>query len=234
MGSVIRVFVVDDHTIVRKGLKALLATVPEIDMVGEAENGKEAVEAYPQLRPDVILMDLEMPVMNGIDAIREIKQIDSKALILVLTSFATDDKVFPAVKAGAMGYLLKDSTPTELMDAVQKVYAGEPSLHPTIARKLLMELSAKPETGSIQVETIKKTALESGQDELPEPLTMRELEILKLIAKGLSNREISESFFISEATVRTHVSNVLSKLHLASRTQAALYALRAGLAYLEE
>ena len=217
MGSAIRVLIADDHAIVRKGIRALLATEPDVEVVGEAENGQEAVTAAQELQPDVILMDLMMPEMDGIEATRCITADHPEARILVLTSFAADDKVFPAIKAGALGYLLKDSGPEELVDAIRQVYQGESSLHPTIARKLLSELS--------------------GPSERPptaEPLTEREVEVLRLVARGGSNREIAEALVISEATVRTHVSNILSKLHLASRTQAALYALREGLASLDD
>lgn len=217
MTNVIRVLVADDHTIVRKGIRALLATEPDIEVVGEAENGREAVAEAESLRPDVILMDLVMPEMDGIEAIRRITAHQPEARILVLTSFAADDKVFPAIKAGALGYLLKDSGPEELVGAIHQVYRGEPSLHPTIARKLLQEVSHSSE-----------------RPPTPDPLTEREVEVLRLVARGRSNRELADQLVISEATVRTHVSNILSKLHLASRTQAALYALREGLASLND
>ncbi len=158
-----------------------------------------------------------MPVLGGIEAIESIVHSNPEARILVLTSFAADDKVFPAIKAGASGYLLKDTGPEELVEAIQQVYRGESSLHPTIARKLLTEVSQPP----------------SGK-QTTDPLTERELEVLRLIAKGKSNQEIADELVISEATVRTHVSNILGKLHLASRTQAALYALREGLASLDD
>jgi NarL family two-component system response regulator LiaR len=211
------VLVADDHAIVRKGIRALLATEPDIEVVGEAENGREAVTEAERLQPDVILMDLVMPEVDGIEAIRRITGRQPEARILVLTSFAADDKVFPAIKAGALGYLLKDSGPEELVQAIHQVYRGESSLHPTIARKLLHELSRPSE-----------------RPPTPEPLTEREVEVLRLVARGLSNQEIADQLVISEATVRTHVSNILGKLHLASRTQAALYALREGLASLDD
>lgn len=217
MSEVIRVFVADDQSIVRNGVLALLATKADIQVIGEAANGQEAVAGVLRLRPDVTLMDLVMPELDGIAAIRAIVAQWPAARILVLTSFATDDKVFPAIKAGALGYLLKDSTPQDLVDAIRQVRRGEVSLHPTIARKVLREL-AQP----------------VGQSQEVDPLTERELEVLKLIARGLSNDEIAATLIISEATVRNHVSNILSKLHLASRTQAALYALRKGLAPLAD
>jgi NarL family two-component system response regulator LiaR len=213
----IRILVTDDHVVVRQGIRALLATEPDIEVVGEAENGREAVAETERLQPDVILMDLVMPEMDGIEAIRRITAQQPEARILVLTSFAADDKVFPAIKAGALGYLLKDSGPEELVSAIHQVYRGESSLHPAVARKLLQELSHPPK-----------------QPPTPEPLTEREMEVLRLVAQGQSNQEIAEELVISEATARTHVSNILRKLHLASRTQAALYALREGLASLED
>jgi NarL family two-component system response regulator LiaR len=215
----IRILITDDQAIVRKGIRALLLTEPDIEIVGEAENGLQAINQVETLRPDVILMDLMMPEMDGIEAIRRITTKQARARILVLTSFATDDKVFPAVKAGALGYLLKDSSPEELIQAIRQVHAGESSLHPAIARKLLQELSRPPEP---------------QRPPTSEPLTEREVEVLRLLARGLGNQEIADQLVISEATVRTHVSNILSKLHLASRTQAALYALQKGLASLDD
>jgi NarL family two-component system response regulator LiaR len=217
MTRLIRVLVADDHVVVRQGIRALLATEPDIEVVGEAENGREAVAETDRLQPDVILMDLVMPEMDGIEAIRRITAQQPEARILVLTSFAADDKVFPAIKAGALGYLLKDSGPEELVGAIHQVHRGESSLHPAVARKLLQELSHPPK-----------------QPPTPEPLTEREVEVLRLVAQGRSNQEIAEELVISEATARTHVSNILRKLHLASRTQAALYALREGLASLDD
>jgi len=216
MNAMIKVLLVDDHAIVRKGIVALLETEPDIQVVGEASNGLDAVQLAERLKPDVILMDLVMPGINGIDAIRKITTQNPEARILVLTSFSTDDKVFPALKAGALGYLLKDSQPQELLDAIRQVYKGESWLHPAVARKVLNELTHIPQLSS------------------HEELTGRETEVLKLLARGLSNREIADELVISEATVRTHVSSLLAKLHLASRTQAALYALREGFASLEQ
>jgi NarL family two-component system response regulator LiaR len=213
----IRVLIADDHAIVRKGICALLATEPGIDVVGEAQDGQEAIVEAQRLQPDVILMDLAMPHVDGLEATRHITAHQPGTRILVLTSFTSDDKVFPSLKAGALGYLLKDSGPEELVQAIQQVYRGESSLHPSIARKLLRELT-EPQDRTLG----------------PPPLTDREMEVLKLVARGQSNRIISAHLGISEATVRTHVSNILSKLNLDSRTQAVLYALREGLVTLND
>jgi NarL family two-component system response regulator LiaR len=214
---VIRVLLVDDHAIVRKGIRALMDEIEDIEVVGEAGDGREAIAQAQALEPDVILMDLVMPGMDGIEATRQISASDKGPRILVLTSFAGDDKVFPAIKAGALGYLLKDSEPADLVRAIRQVQRGEPSLPPPIAHKLLQELqrpSRRPPT--------------------PDPLTDREMEVLRLVAKGLSNPETAERLTVTEATVRTHVSNILSKLHLANRVQATLYALQEGIASLED
>jgi len=214
----VRVLIVDDHAIVRKGIRALLSEASGFEVVGEADNGQAALLCVEETCPDVILMDLLMPGMDGIEATRQIISQQPGARILVLTSFAADNKVFPAIKAGASGYLLKDSTPEELVRAIRQVHRGEPSLHPTIARKLLQEI-ARP----------------GGRGEVPSPLpapealTAREMTVLRLLAQGLSNQEIANRTAISEPTVRAHVSRILGKLHLASRTQAALYAAREGL-----
>jgi two-component system, NarL family, response regulator LiaR len=210
--SSVRVLIVDDHAIVRKGIRALLSEAGGFEVVGEADTGQEAVLRAQESSPDVILMDLLMPGMDGIEATRQITGRQPNARILVLTSFAADDKVFPAIKAGALGYLLKDSSPEELVRAIRQVYRGEPSLHPTIARKLLQEIARPAEL-----------------QPAPEALTDREMTVLRLIAQGLSNQEIADRISVSEPTVRTHVSRILGKLHLASRTQAALYAVREGL-----
>lgn len=217
MSDLIRVFVADDHAIVRKGIEALLGTEPGMEVVGTAANGEEAVVGVERLTPDVILLDLQMPKKNGIEAIAEIKQRDPQARILVLTSFSDDDKVFAAIKAGALGYILKDASPHELLAAIRNVYDGKSSLDPEIALKVIHELN-KP----------------SKLPPTEEPLTERELEILELVARGLSNQQIAEELVISERTARTHISNILAKLHLANRTQAALYALRQGIAHLDE
>jgi NarL family two-component system response regulator LiaR len=213
----IRVLVVDDHAIVRKGICALLATESRIDVVGEASDGREAVDLARSLQPDVILMDLVMPGMDGLEAIQQINDRQPETRILVLTSFSSVDRVLPAIRAGALGYLLKDSGPQELVRAIDQVYGGNSSLHPAIARKLLEEISQP-----------------SGQGGEGESLTDREVTVLKLVAQGYSNRDIADELTVSEATVRTHVSHILAKLELSSRTQAALYALRKGIASLYE
>lgn len=209
----IRILIADDHALIRQGLKTLISSEPGMVVIGEATNGQTAVDLARELRPDVILIDLVMPVKSGIEAITEIKEELQDTRILVLTSFSDDEKVFPAIKAGALGYLLKDTSPEQLIKSIHDVYNGEASLHPVIALKMIRELNQQtdlPPTNS--------------------PLTEREMTVLKLVAQGLSNQEISEELTISEWTVRTHVRNILAKLHLANRLQAALYAIREGLA----
>lgn len=217
MSQSMRIFVADDHPIVRRGIRDLLETEPDMEIIGEATNGRDAVSSVVDLQPDVVLVDLVMPVMDGIEATRQIKSQLSEIKILILTSFATDDKVFPALKAGALGYLIKDTKPEELVQAIRQVYRGETTLHPTIAQKLLAEIARPVE-----------------QPPIPDPLTEREVEVLKLIARGLNNQEIADRLVISVTTVYSHVSNILAKLHLATRTQAAIYALREGFVPLYE
>lgn len=216
MSQTIRVLIVDDHTIVRKGIRALLTEIAGLEVVGEAADGQEAIVQTARLNPDVILMDLGMPRMDGIEATRQIRARQPESRILVMTSFATDDKVLPAIKAGAQGYLLKESAPDDLVQAIQQIYRGESSLHPVIARKVLQEIAHPPD-----------------RPPTPDPLTEREVEVLRLVAKGLGNRDIAGKLHIGDATVRTHVSNIMSKLYLANRVQAALYALREGLISLD-
>jgi len=208
----VSVLIVDDHPVVREGLRTFLELQPDLEFVGEAADGVEALDKVGQLLPDVVLMDLVMPKMDGIATIRHIRDLSPSTRILVLTSFSEDDKVFPAVKAGAHGYLMKDVRPAELAEAIRLVHCGEPSLHPEIAKKLMHQLA------------------EGEEEETREELTLRETEVLRLIAGGHSNKEIANTLYISEKTVKTHVSNILQKLHLADRTQAALYAVRQKIA----
>ncbi len=213
----IKLLVVDDQSIVRKGICALLEQVNDIQVIGEASDGQEAIVQAEKLKPDVILMDLVMPKLDGIAAIQQILDQQPRMRILALTSFVAEDKVFPAIKAGAAGYSLKDSEPEELVDAIRKVNRGEPSLDPRVAQMVLDEIGQPPR-----------------QPLTPDPLTEREVEVVRLVAQGLSNRQIANRLVIGEATVRTHVGNILTKLHLANRVQATLYALREGLTSLDE
>jgi two-component system, NarL family, response regulator LiaR len=208
----IRVLIADDHTVVRVGLRALIATEPGLELVGEAVDGLDAVRKARSLRPDVIVLDLVMPRKDGIQAAAEITQEDPGARILVLTSFAEEDKLVPAFKAGAVGYLLKDSAPQDLLQAIRDVAQGASSLHPQIAHQLIRALRQPAERAAAV------------------PLTGREREVLRLVAQGLSNDAIAERLHVGERTVRSHISNILAKLQLANRTQLALYALRTGLA----
>jgi DNA-binding NarL/FixJ family response regulator len=209
----IKVLLVDDHAIVRQGLRTFLELQDDIEVVGEAENGAEAVELAQQREPDVVLMDLVMPEMDGIEATRQICAIRPGTKVIALTSFAGDDNVFPAIKAGAAGYQLKDVSPSDLVDAVRAAYRGETLLHPEIAKKLMTEVATREDKP------------EADLDELTE----RELDVLRLIAQGFSNQEIAQELTISEKTVKSHVSNILGKLNVDDRTQAAIYALKKGL-----
>lgn len=215
----IRVLLVDDHAVVRKGMRALLDREPGIEVAGEAENGEQAVHSAERLRPDVILMDLEMPGTGGIEATSQINAQHPEMRIVVLTSHAAEEDVFPALKAGALGYLLKHSGPEDVLQAIRQAHRGETVLHPAIARMVLQELNRPAQ---------------AKQQKTTEPLSERELEVLRLLARGMSNQEIADTLVVGEATVRSHVSSILRKLQLASRTQAALYALREGLASLDE
>jgi len=208
----IKVLIADDHALLRQGIRALIDTTTDIQVIGEAANGFEAVEKARLLKPDVILMDLEMPRKDGLSAIEEIKQENPAIQILVLTSFDDDERVFSAIKCGALGYLLKDSTADELIRGIQEVYQGEPSLSPLLAIKVIREMKQP---------ALQKSSISS--------LTDREIEVLDLVARGFSNQMIAEKLVITERTVGKHVSNILSKLNLANRTQAALYARQKGL-----
>ena len=212
----LRILIADDHAIVREGLGAIIAIQPDMTLVGEAADGLEVVKLVQTLQPDVVLLDLVMPHQDGLAAIIEIKRINPQIQILVLTSFADDEKVFPAIKAGAMGYLLKDASRQQLLQAIRQVAQGQASLHPQIALKVMRELNQP-----------------SNLPPTENPLTDREVETLRLIARGLTNQEIAATLVISEFTVSRHVNSILQKLHLANRTQAVLYALRTGLATLD-
>ncbi|MCB9419879.1 MAG: response regulator transcription factor [Ardenticatenaceae bacterium] len=216
MSQPIRVFLADDHAVVREGLVALIETEEDMEVVGAAENGEEAVRRVLHYQPDVTLLDLHMPRKGGLEAIVDIKEALPDARILVLTSFGDDENVFTAIKSGALGYLLKDTPPHELIRAIRNVHEGKSALHPDIALKVIRELN-RPEEKPLT----------------EDPLTEREVDVLKQVARGLSNEEIAEILVVSERTVRTHVSNILGKLHLANRTQAALYALREGITSLD-
>jgi NarL family two-component system response regulator LiaR len=213
----IRILIADDHAVVREGLRTLIGTEPGMELVGEAADGVEAVRKAHMLQPDVILLDMMMPRKGGLEAINEIMRQVPGTRILVLTSFSHDDKVFPAIKAGALGYLLKNASPQALLSAIRDVDQGQPTMSPDIASKLMRELQRAPDLPPTEA-----------------PLTEREVDVLRLVAQGLTNQEIAETLIIGVGTVRTHVSNILAKLHLANRTQAALYALREGLAPLNQ
>jgi NarL family two-component system response regulator LiaR len=219
----IRVLIVDDHAVVRQGLRTFLElqddpTALPIEVVGEAADGAEAVELASHFQPDVILLDLVMPIMDGIAVTPKLVQGCPGSRIIILTSFGEEDKVFPAIRAGAHGYLLKDIGPDDLVRAIRAAYLGRTQLHPDVAQKLM---TAVAEAG----------ALPSGRLMAPDAaaLTEREREVLRLLADGLSNREIAGELVIGETTVKSHVSSILDKLHLEDRTQAAIYALRHGL-----
>jgi len=211
----IDVLIADDHAIVRRGLRTLIAGEPDMKVAGEATDGYEVVYHARDLNPDVILMDLVMPGQGGLEALTQIKSENPDARVLILTSFGENERVFSAIRAGAAGYLLKDASPEQLLQAIHDVYNGESHLHPTIALKMLRELD-NPTSSADQALT-------------DDPLTDREVGVLRLVAQGMSNQEIAGLLSISERTVGNHIGSILRKLHLANRTQAALYALRQGL-----
>jgi NarL family two-component system response regulator LiaR len=213
MNEPIRVLVVDDHRLVRKGLISILSGKPEFEIVGEAENGDFALLRAAALRPDVILLDLSMPVMDGLATIPALKKQGTTAGILVLTSFSEDERVFAAVRAGALGYILKDASVEDLADAIRSVSRGQPYLSPDVAQKLVRQVHRANAPATLA----------------EEPLSEREIEVLKLVATGLANSDIADRLAISERTVGAHISRILDKLGLTNRTQAALYALREGL-----
>ncbi len=210
------VLIVDDHQVVRQGLRTFLELHDEIVVVGEASDGVMAVDLVRQFEPDIVLMDLVMPRLDGIEATRQIKSIRPRTQVIALTSFTEDDKVFPAIQAGAASYLLKDVSPDNLVEAIRAVHRGEARLHPDIARKLMAQVAQQAAPG--------REAQAPDAD-----LTEREREVMRLVAEGCSNHDIAQRLFISDRTVKTHVSNILSKLNLQDRTQLAIYALKHGL-----
>ena len=209
----IRILIADDHPIVRQGLELVVSVQPDLELVAQASNGEEAVQLAQETQPDVIVMDLQMPVKDGLTAIAEIQELGVRSNILVLTSFPEDEMVISAVKSGATGIMLKDSPPEKLLEAIRTVHRGESALHPTIARRLMDEVRQP-----------------SRLLPLEDPLTPREIEVLKCLAQGWTNREIALKLDVSVRTVTTHVRNILDKLHLENRTQAALYAVEQGIA----
>ena len=213
----IRVLIVDDQTVVREGLAAILSNYTDIEVVGQASDGSQALEIIRQTKPNVVLLDMVMPGLDGLGTIPKIKEIAPDTRILVVTGFAESDRVYQAIKAGATGYILKDATREQLLVAIRDVAQGRASLAPTIAVKLIQEINHPSES--------KYTA---------DPLTRRELETIRLIARGLSNQEIAAELVVNERTIAKYVSSILDKLHLANRTQAALYALREGISVLGE
>jgi NarL family two-component system response regulator LiaR len=213
MSQPITVMIVDDHELVRKGARGYLEAQPEIEVVAEAESGLEAVRLVGEYIPDVVLMDLVMPEMDGVEATRKLKDISPRTQIIVLTSYHQDEHIFPALQAGAISYLLKDVKATELVEAIQRAAEGEATLHPRVAARVIKQFSSgDPDRINLFTE-----------------LTERELEVLTLIARGCTNQRIAEELVISIGTVKGHVSNILSKLHLADRTQAAVYAWQEGI-----
>jgi NarL family two-component system response regulator LiaR len=217
MANKIRIMIVDDHAVVRQGLRTMLEPKGEYEVVGEATNGIELIQLCRTLQPDLIILDLIMPELGGIEAIQQIKKCSSKSKILVLTSFSEEGKVIAALKAGANAYVLKESSPEELLHAIQAVVKGETWIYPNLAKKALEQLIHPTQTSTEEIE-----------------LTRKELEVIKLIAKGKTNSQIAQDLCVSESTVRFHLSNIFSKLDLKNRTQVALFALREGLTTLEE
>lgn len=210
----IKVLIVDDHQVVRQGLRTFLELINDIQVLGEASDGQQAIELTSKLMPDVVLMDLVMPRLDGIAATGHIKSLGLGTKVIALTSFAEDDKVFPAIQAGASSYLLKDVSPDELVDAIRAAFHGEARLHPEVMRKLIEQVAVQPTSG-------KSTECQQ--------LTSREMEVIHLVACGKSNREIAQVLVISEKTVKAHVSNILGKLGVEDRTQMAIYAIKNGM-----
>lgn len=212
MEEPITILIADDHPLIRQGLRVVIEAQPDLRLVGEAVNGGQAVQLAQALHPDIIIMDLKMPVMDGLSATREISLTVPRAQVLILTSFPDDENVYAAIKAGAVGFLLKDASAEYLLDAIRTVQGGESVLHPAIARKLMREIKEP-----------------SRLPPTTDPLTARELEVLACMAQGMSNRQIAQQLSVSVRTVSSHVRSILDKLHLANRTQAALYAVEQGI-----
>ncbi len=212
MANPVTILIVDDHEVVRNGIRAFLDTLQEFQVVGEAASGEEAIKLVRDLIPDVVLMDLIMPGMDGIETTREVKKVSPRTQVVVLTSYHEDEHIFPALKAGAISYVLKDMKMEKLAETIQRAVNNEVTLHPLVAARVLRNLRGDSEEESFYAD-----------------LTDREQDVLRLIANGLSNSQIAEQLVISENTVKGHVSNILSKLHLMDRTQAAVYAWEKGL-----
>lgn len=213
MSDAITLILADDHSMIRMGLKAYFSTQPDIQVIGEAATGEEALQLVAQHLPNVVLMDLLMPGMGGIEATRKVRKISPSTQVIILTSYHEDEHIFPAIRAGALSYVLKDIDPDELAEVIRRAHQNEAVLHPRIAARLVKEM-------------------QGSRNLTPNPyadLTDREMDVLREIASGKSNREIAETLFISEKTVKTHITNILSKLHLADRTQAAVFAWQEGI-----
>ena len=217
MTEMIRLLLVDDQRLMRDGLRILLELESDFEVIGEAENGAEALEAYRQLSPDVVLMDIRMPVMNGVEATRRLRGEDPHSRVIILTTFDDNEYVFEGLRAGALGYLLKDVSGDELADAIRKVAAGGSMIEPSVARKVVAEFArlvpATPEAA----------------EDLIEPLSEREIEILKLVSQGMTNKEIATKLYLAEGTVKNYVTSILQKIDVRDRTQAAIRARELGL-----
>ena len=216
----IRILLAEDHVVVRQGTRQLLEREHDLEVIGEAGDGEEAVQLASKLRPDVVIMDVAMPKLSGIEATRQVKELLPSAIVLVLTSYDYDEYIFSLLEAGAAGYLLKDVSGDELIDAIRAVYAGEPVLHPIVVRKLMTRFKSQA-----------ATTAEARPQEL---LSQRELEVLKLAARGMSNKDIGEALFISVRTVQAHLRSIFNKLGVGSRSEAVLYVLKRGWFTLED
>ena len=216
----IRILLADDHVVVRQGTRQLLEHEPDMEVVGEAGDGEEAIQLVIHLKPDVIIMDVAMPKMSGIEATRRIKEVLPSAMVLVLTGYDDDEYIFSLLEIGAAGYLLKDVSGDELINAIRAVYAGEPVLHPVVTRKLMTRF--------------KSPAVKPAEPHTPDLLSEREMEVLKLAARGISNKEIGEALFISVRTVQAHMRSIFNKLGVGSRSEAIVYGLRRGWFNLED